>query len=325
MASLAERRALSEQQRVAMSTDQRASAMPRARVEFGPWLDRPIKYMIYWTSDYVVYMDQDLKIDYEFSEGPADIAEFNRILNKSRILENAVSKEFDNEDVISCKFLIGEGIACAIEGDFENAKQMFAYAENSLQVRREELSRIWYVTDSGLAAVVIVILDCFLWALHSIIFSGPAGDMIFWLALGAGAGAFGSFISIVARSGNLELDPKSGRFLHRVEASLRILVGFTSGLVTALAIKAGLLLPKFGENGDVNLILLIAAFAAGGGERFVTSVISDANALGLKGGGVRTSARSQSGGGRIKSMPAEESRTAKFKEQSKRPPAKKPR
>jgi hypothetical protein len=267
-----------------MSTEHHPSPKPSTKIEYGPWSDRPIKYMIYWTVDYVVYINESLELDFELSEiDPANTSEFNRFLNEAKILETGVSGEFDEGAIISSKALIGEGIACAIEGDFENAKIMLNSASVFIQARRQEHSRIWYVTASAVTTASLIVLEYAFWIFKTSVLSGTPDEIISWLALGAGAGAVGAFISIVARSGNLEFDPASGRILHRVEASLRILVGFTSGLVTALAIRAGLLLPAIAQDKNANLILLIAAFAAGGGERFVTSIISDVNALGIKG------------------------------------------
>jgi hypothetical protein len=266
-----------------MSIEPDRSNSAPTKVEYGPWGDRPIKYMIYWTDDYVVYINEKVDIDFEFDElEHPNIFELNRLLNEATILETSVTDELDENNRIRCKTLIGEVIACAIEGDYENAKAMLVSAGAFVQARRQEKSRIWYVSDSGFATVAIVVVECLLCLVLYFIFPADR-DLVVWLALGAGAGVVGSFVSILARSGNLQFDPSSGRMLHRVEAGSRIFVGFISGLITVLAIKSKWILPTLATDGDPHLAVLIVAFVAGGGERLVTSIISDVNALGLKG------------------------------------------
>jgi hypothetical protein len=239
--------------------------------------------MIYWTPEYVVYLDPSLEIDFEMSNDlkHPNKKTLNMNLNDAALLETYIPAEFGEQKIIHSKKLIGEAIACAIEGDYEGAKSMLASAHSFIQARSKELSRIWYLLSSGAVALPILVLAITVWWY----FGWKTGieQHEFCIFAGASAGAVGAFVSVLTRTGDLEFDCSSGKWLHLLEGASRIMVGFVSGAIVSLAVLSGLVLSAVLKGPHPNLVLLVAALAAGAGERFVGSILSDVNALGLKG------------------------------------------
>jgi hypothetical protein len=251
----------------------------------GPWEHKPIEEMVWWTEDYVVYIGRDLMLDFDLPDtaGRADLSAFNDIFNEAAVLEMAPSKELGREKIIQSKRLIGEALVCAIEDDYQGAQRMLAAASAYITARNQELSRYWYLSIVVAAFVPLCLFAAALWLLRD-----PGrrflGDGGFWVALSAVVGSLGATLSVIVRSGNLQFDASSGRRLHHLEGFSRLAAGALSGAAAGLAVHAGLVLRSLGEGDKSHGLLLLAAFAAGAGERLVTSIISDVNALGATAG-----------------------------------------
>jgi hypothetical protein len=79
---------------------------------------------------------------------------------------------------------------------------------------------------------------------------------------------------VIWRSGQLKFDCSAGKALHYLEGASRIWAGALSGVVVALAVKSQLVLAPLTRGGNAMTVLMLAAFAAGAGERLATSIIS---------------------------------------------------
>jgi len=251
---------------------------------YGPWSDRPIRDMIYWTEKYVVYVNNKSEIDFEMKDSLKhdDVKELNRILNEAVLLESSVPGELPIDIQLHCKRLIGEGISCAIESDYDNARSMLQSAATYIQARSREISRVWYLTASVLAATIILTAGSLAWIFRPAV-EPVVGKIIFWLLLGGTAGAFGALFSVIIRKGHTEFDCSSGRRVHFVEGSSRIVAGAISGVIVTLGIESGLFFSLLGQVPKYYIVLMVAALIGGAGERLASSMISDVNALGLKG------------------------------------------
>jgi hypothetical protein len=95
-----------------------------------------------------------------------------------------------------------------------------------------------------------------------------------WLCLAAAAGSCGALLSVIWRSGKLKFDSSAGRSLHYLEGISRIWAGALSGVLVTLALKSGFILAPLTRGENSMTIIMLAAFAAGAGERLATSIIS---------------------------------------------------
>jgi hypothetical protein len=256
------------------------------RPEHGPWDKKnlPIRSMVYWTNDYVVYINYDFDIDFRMDKAipPNKVAEFNRILNEASSLEISVSDEFPIHTKLQCKELIGEVIACCLDEDFLNATTMLISARAFVEARSRELSRMWFVAACCLATLPLITIECLVWLFRTSVIA-IIGEAAFVLVLCAGAGALGALLSVISRSGTRQFDASSGKVLHYFEGASRAVAGSISGIVAGVAVKSGLILTSLFQGDKAGFILILAAVTAGASERLATSIISDVSSLGFKG------------------------------------------
>jgi len=262
----------------------REATRKRRVADIGRWekQDLNIWDVIDWTPEYIVYYDHNFDLDYRFEKKIHEVARFNSLLNQAALLEASISPDLPWRIQIFCKRLIGEAMSCAIEEDFDNARMMLDSAGTFILARNREKSRIWYLSFCALFAFPAMLVGIAAWlAIHHKEFD-TFGEGFLWMAACGAAGATGALLSVITRTGSLEFDAVAGRRLHAVESASRIATGVISGVLAGFAIKGGLALNSLLESQGPYLLLLSAA-AAGAGERYVTSIISDVNSLGLRG------------------------------------------
>jgi hypothetical protein len=119
-----------------------------------------------------------------------------------------------------------------------------------------------------------VTLGVVFWIARNFLF-GVIGDDAFWLAMATVAGALGSLLSVIGRTGKLQFDCSSGRRMHYLEGASRIWAGALSGLFVGLAVRSDLILTALTRGGKVPAIMILAAMASGAGERLANSIIAD--------------------------------------------------
>jgi hypothetical protein len=100
------------------------------------------------------------------------------------------------------------------------------------------------------------------------------GDSGFWLLLAAVAGTLGALLSVIGRTGKLEFDCSAGRALHYLEGASRIWAGALSGVIAGAAVGTEMILAPLSRGDRSHAVMLLAALAAGTGERLATSIIS---------------------------------------------------
>jgi hypothetical protein len=87
-------------------------------------------------------------------------------------------------------------------------------------------------------------------------------------------GSIGALLSVIWRTGKLEIDSSNDKSKHYLEAGIHIIAGAISGLIVGLAVKYQLFLSAFAGEDRLSGIMMIAALASGTSERFVTSIFS---------------------------------------------------
>jgi len=202
------------------------------------------KLLIQENERFAVIVDVDDRVywaasdQYDSEGGHADTQAWNDFLNRSAIVGITPCGHLDDSTRLDFKRLVAEATARAIDNDFAGVERMPVDAEKFVNNRNQEISRCWYLSASGSIAAIVVAGGLCLWLLRQSIIS-ITGHIVFFAVISAVAGALGALISIILRMGRSHLDCSSGKKLHYLEASSRIVAGCMSGVAMFLAIKAG--------------------------------------------------------------------------------------
>jgi hypothetical protein len=235
-------------------------------------------YLIRSAEPYVVWIDKDGDVDWmttdEYDQrGAADQQKHNVILSNAAVLECTPCHGLSVEAQKHFKRLVGEALSYNFEDDYQTAQQMLNEARTYIRARAEEISRRWYLSASAGMASIMIVLGLLIWICREPI-SAVLTENFIWLSLAAVAGSCGALLSVIWRSGQLKFDCSAGKALHYLEGASRIWAGALSGVVVALAVKSGFVLAPLTSSGNTMAVIMLAAFAAGAGERLATSIIS---------------------------------------------------
>jgi hypothetical protein len=245
-------------------------------------LENRVRYLIRDEKDFIVYIDHDLDIEWETAEnldrlleakGNDIKAKHYSVLAQAAVVETMPTEGLDAQRILRFKRLVGEAIVCCLECQYDAALSALDFARDYLRERTQEVSRFWYLSFSMFFAVLFILIACFFWFWRAsliLIIGGGA----FWLVIAGCSGALGALLSVMSRTGNLAFNSSSGRRLHRLEALSRISVGVLSGGLIGLAIQSKLFLWPLVSGSEPHLVIMIAAFAAGAGERLAPSIIA---------------------------------------------------
>ena len=157
--------------------------------------------------------------------------------------------------------------------DYENGKQMLKRAEEFVTSRNSEASRYWFLSASGITTLLIFFYGLLFWLFRDCMIC-YLGQLVFILVMSGVAGAIGALLSVIMRLGSTNLDSAAGKNLHYQEAFYRIIAGSLSGVLIALVVKLGIIIPIFSKINETNIAMVLAAFIAGASERWAPSIIS---------------------------------------------------
>ena len=246
------------------------------------WAHHDVGELVLATKDFIVHVTKAGQLDWETTaqydaevklrDGYAEAAH-NAVLNEAASLEVIPCEGIGDKNWRHFKRLIGEALACSLEQDYTAAKRMLLVARQYVEARSEETSRDWYLTASSVATLPFALVGVVLWIFRDAVIS-VVGSSALWISLCAAAGALGALFSVIARTGKLKFDCSAGRRLHNLEGSSRIVAGAISGLLVALAVQSELIFASLSRGGRVHAVMVMAALAAGTGERLATSIIS---------------------------------------------------
>ncbi|WP_185731204.1 hypothetical protein [Burkholderia sp. Bp9016] len=243
------------------------------------WAHVERSHLILSTKEFIVVIDKAGRLDYETTPAydaasRADEKEHGSIMAQASRLEESPSDCLSPEMRVSFKRLIGEAIAFSLDDDYENARKMLEDAALYFLDRSEETSRRWYLSASACMTVPFIVLGLAIWIARTWVMA-LLGLTAMWLVLGAVAGSMGALLSVIWRSGKLRFACSAGMKLHILEGASRIWAGALSGLLVALAVRFGIVLAPLSHGASLHGVMLLAAFAAGAGERLATSIISE--------------------------------------------------
>lgn len=238
-----------------------------------------LEYLVHATGDYIVFLDRELDVDWETTleydgMGHPDETLFNRVRNQVALLESTPCAEIPRDMKEQFKRLVAEGMDRALAHDYPGAESILQVASEYIIGRSHETSRCWYLTASTVMTVPFIVIGASLWICRAMVIT-VIGETPFWLAIATVAGTLGALLSVIGRTGKLQFDCSSGRWLHYLEGSSRVWAGALSGLFVGLAVRSGLVLTALTRGGRVPAIMILAAMASGAGERLANSIIAD--------------------------------------------------
>jgi hypothetical protein len=258
-----------------------------------PPLNKKIHILILSEHDYIVFLDKDLYVHWyynsnyvedEFAEDYGAIVSREANLEATSALllkkqEPQLEKQGTQLEVF--RRLLGESIARLLDDRWSkekkkpnNARMMLDKAELFLRERSRERARIWYLSATLGAAMLMLIGVLVLWINRQKVLTLLSVEESFIeVMLGVAMGSLGALISVLLRSDDLKIDVSAGARVHYFEGAMRVLVGATAGLVFALSIKSNILLGAINNSERATTILLVISIIAGVSERLLPSLI----------------------------------------------------
>ena len=242
------------------------------------WPDCDVRHLILSNDDFIVFLDDDLDVDwctsqnYDDLEGENDAKERSEILNRAATVE-CIPNDHQIENVrLNFKRMIGEGVARALERDHDSAKKIIEQARLYIETRNVEKARCWQLSTACVIGVILAFSGLTLWWFRDDLI--PIwGDPVYFLIMSGFAGSIGAVLSMILRMGRSFPTSEAPRFLHTLEAASRILAGYFSGLLAAGAVRVGLILPVANTD-QMHSVMVLVAFASGASERLEPSIIA---------------------------------------------------
>lgn len=244
------------------------------------WPDLPVKYLILSCNDYIVFLDYENDIDWKTTDefdsrdiSPESKKNLNQVKNQVANLESIPCNELESNIIISFKRQLGEALVRGFEEDYDSAKQMLGLAKDYITNRNIEQSRYMYLSASGVFTIVILVITILFWLCRSY-FIKYLGVSVFYITIAFLTGAVGAFLSIILRIGKTTMDYNARRKVHYLEAISRVFAGMVSGLLIALCIKAGIIVPSFSKVQSTHIAMVLGGLIAGSSERLAPSIIT---------------------------------------------------
>jgi len=242
------------------------------------WADLNVYERVLETEDFIVFINDAVCCDYKTSDrldakGPKDKAKYARLMSEAAHIENSPHSFLTDQDKLSFKRLICEGIARILEDEYTVAKIALEAATAFLERRQNEQSREWYLLASACTTLVLLTLTggIQLWAyLTSMSPTKGVLEYIIYITLGF----VGALLSIIFRMGRTSFDYGARKNLHYLEAVMRILAGGITAFVAALAVKAKILFASVSASNIELEFLMFISIAAGALEKWIPSVIA---------------------------------------------------
>jgi len=251
-----------------------------------PKLNKKIGILFIKDKDFIVFLDDSKDLHWYYSESygefPPDYGEVVAREERLQATSHLVLSEFQ------CQIMrpyLGESIARLMDDrNSENARKILDQAESYLEERCRERAKIWYLTGSAVTALLILLLFVGLWLLKPwMIPKFGLSEAVFEIFLGIALGPLGAILSVLIRQERITLNTYAGVHIHLFEGAIRAVLGAIGALLTALAVKANLLLGAINKAEGSLLMLCVVCLIAGASERLVPSLIQQFEGFFTKG------------------------------------------
>lgn len=237
-----------------------------------------LRHLILDSQGFIVFIDNENDLDWittaEYDEkGHEKPDKHHEILNGVALLECKPTTHLSEANILSFKRLLGESIARSLAHDYKKASEILNHAETYLIDRGKELSRQWYLARAGQTTAVILVAGIILWLFRD--FSSKVlGVLFFSTCLCMVAGALGALLSIIFRMGKENLNCLSGKSLHELESSYRVIAGALSALLASMLVRSEMFLPMLLKINSTEIAVITLGFIAGMSERFAPSILA---------------------------------------------------
>jgi len=222
-------------------------------------------------------LDKDLDVDWsttkEWDARIGDAKELGETLIRAAAVE-CIPNDHQRANVrLNFKRMIGEGVARALDGEYESAKKSLDQARAYIDARNVEKARYWQLCTACTLGVIFALWGLVLWSLrdHAI---QSWGDSAFFLVLAGVAGSIRAVLSMIFRMGNSSPTSEAPKSLHILEAASRVLAGYFSALLASGAVQIGLILSVVAGSGQLHSVMLVVGLASGASERLAPSIIA---------------------------------------------------
>jgi hypothetical protein len=239
-----------------------------------PTLNKRINALIDCTNDYIVYLDDDLYVEWSFTHDHGDSPDgFDEVANRIGHLETLSITQLSRDQREPFARLLAEAMARILgDRDEGKAEAVLDKAEAYLKARGTENARRWYLQGSGIVALMALAVAAMLLLIRSRV-ANPGWLGALDIMIGTAMGSLGALISIGSRAESIHLEPVAGPKIHKFEGMVRLMAGMAGAFFAALAIKADLLLGVFQSLSHPFLALIVACIVSGASERLVPGLI----------------------------------------------------
>ncbi len=244
------------------------------------WEAMPVGYLILETQDFIVFLDKEGDVDWgttdEYDAANTKKKDQAAIHNRVQQLHGADGGQLSSRNIRRFRCMLGEGTARALEGHFDEARDVLDRAETFVNAQTRAAARYAYFVAGAVWLGLALLVTLGTWAARATL-KKFLGDGVVDLVTAAGAGATGAFFSILLQMRNAPVDPSSERRQQYADAGARILMGMIGAVVVALCVRSGIVLPQLkpviaGSTGHAGLLL--ACTVAGFSERLAPALIN---------------------------------------------------
>lgn len=236
---------------------------------FDPTLNKTIQFLIMQDTDFLVYLDQDLFVEWSIKERyGAFAADFGMVVNRASYLE-MLTEVLPPARRLTLQRLIGESVARIL--DDRHSKDASAILDRVESILCSA-GRYRYIVAASVFAIVAAIFLVVLWAIRTTA-RETLGVNAFDVIVASAMGVIGALLSIVMRASSVVIDPSEPAMAHYAEGSYRALAGGIGALLVGLAIKANVIL-GFASRVDHGVALMaLLGVVAGVSERLVPTLV----------------------------------------------------
>ncbi|TKR53433.1 hypothetical protein D7I39_20775 [Allopusillimonas ginsengisoli] len=239
-----------------------------------PELGKTIREIVICSEQFIVYIDKDLCVQWYTTDEHEEPDYCGEVLNLVATLEAQSNFMTDKSMLFDFRKRIGEGLARCLSG-YPKETSIAALEEVAVEMRarNKDVSWVWYFQASYWVTLFLAVVFAVSWLVRDWL-RPEIGPAAFDVVLGSICGTFGALLSVTVRSNRLTFDANAGKNLHVLEGLARVAVGAIGALLTALGIKAGLILGGTTFSGNQFALLLCLCICAGASERLVPSLVA---------------------------------------------------
>lgn len=246
-----------------------------------PHLCKKIASLIYKEKAFIVYLDEELYIEWAYAEDGEEHPELENFLksketgealNRAQELQALPITHLQDDRKKAYRMLIGEGVARVLQQSVPAAAQAFDKAHQLLLAGNADISRRWYLESSITTALAVILLVNSLWLARDWA-SQQWTPEVLQIALLGGAGALGALLSILMSPRVPPSEVASSPWIHHLLGAAKILAGVLGAIVVGLGIRTGLLLSPIASGEHSGELLWMICMIAGASERLVPNFI----------------------------------------------------